>query len=45
MNNDRFKYRVLYDVAKCYCANFSIDTDGVVWNGRVVFREDTVNDL
>jgi len=42
MSNDRFKFRVWVDEAKRYCANFSIDTDGVVWNGHGTFRDGIV---
>lgn len=39
MNTDRFKFRVWYPAAGQYCANFSLDTDGVVWSGHTTLRE------
>lgn len=42
MIDDRFKFRVWVKEVGRYCANFSLDTDGVVWSGHGTFKDGVV---
>lgn len=45
MNNDRFKFRVWDDKIKRYCACYSLDSDGVIWNGHTAIRLEDNKDI